>query len=332
MLRRFRGRRFFAVFFLALALFALFFFLGNEGYRSPISRKTRKSLLIIGRGRSGTSFVSKMIASGNEIMEVYEPLLFYRPLKNKERLQVLQRSLNCKFTPRMLWRLNSNGGKHISQCIKNIPKEGRNCFPSDELVQKLRDKCKNNCFTVVKELTKRLPGKTMSSLLPLISDPTIDTDVRLLHVVRDPRASLNSAIKLGWMSDYKERNFNPTVQSYCEEIFQNIKFGQKLKAPLKHKYRLILYRDIAARPFDTAREIFKFVGLDLSQKTVQWILNMTSHKTVEAKKDSGAPYSLVRDSEANIDKWRSESPPERTRIIEKVCQPLLKLIEEISSG
>ena len=70
MLRRFRGRRFFAVFFLALALFALFFFLGNEGYRSPISRKTRKSLLIIGRGRSGTSFVSKMIASGNEVSNI----------------------------------------------------------------------------------------------------------------------------------------------------------------------------------------------------------------------------------------------------------------------
>ena len=262
-------------------------------------------------------------------MEVYEPLLFYRPLKNKERLQVLQASLNCKFTPRMLWRLNNNGGKNISQCIKNIPKEGRNCFPSGELVQKHIDKCKNSYFTVVKELTKRLPGKRMSSLSPLISDPTVDTDVRLLHVVRDPRASLNSAIKLGWMPDYNETNFQPKVKWYCDEIFQNIKFDQELKAPLNHKHRLILYRDIAARPFDTAREIFKFAGLDLSQKTVQWISNMTSLKTVEAKKDSGAPYSLVRDSEANIDKWRSESPPERTRIIEEICQPLLKVIEEI---
>ena len=38
----------------------------------------------------------------------------------------------------------------------------------------------------------------------------------------------------------------------------------------------------------------------------------------------------MRDAEANIEKWRSESPPERTLIIEKNCQPLLKLLDKIS--
>ena len=37
-------------------------------------------------------------------------------------------------------------------------------------------------------------------------------------------------------------------------IIKNIEFGRALGVALKHKYKVILYRDIAARPIDTARD------------------------------------------------------------------------------
>ena len=167
-------------------------------------------------------------------------------------------------------------------------------------------------------------------MIPEIVDRTDNADIRLLHVVRDPRASINSRIKLGWMPDYENTTFERKVQNYCDEIVENIEFGQQLNESLKRRYKLITYRDIAARPVDTAQEVFKFAGYNMSDKTLKWILNRTTpDHSIEATTQLKKPYSLVRDSKANIDKWRSESPPDRTRVIETICQPLLELLEKI---
>ncbi|KAJ7386577.1 N-acetylglucosamine 6-O-sulfotransferase [Desmophyllum pertusum] len=78
-------------------------FLVSEATSSQtVQSRQRKSLLIIGRGRSGTSFVSKMFASGEQTLEVYEPLRYHN-LTNDEKFQVLRAFLSCRFTPSTLW-------------------------------------------------------------------------------------------------------------------------------------------------------------------------------------------------------------------------------------
>ena len=184
---------------------------------------------------------------------------------------------------------------------------------------------------VVKELFDRIPGTpSLSNVLPLLVDPTVGADVRLLHVVRDPRGSINSRIKLRWFPEHNNPHFEETIQGYCDSILKNVEYGQALNDSLKDRYKLIFYRDIAARPFETAKEIFEFAREEMSDKILDWISNTTmpANKT-KVVTESRRPYSLIRDSYANIDKWRSESPLERTRIIEKTCQPLLELIDKI---
>lgn len=68
----------------------------------------------------------------------------------------------------------------------------------------------------------------------------------------------------------------------------------------------------------------------MSEETLQWVNNMTNPLEKEAIKKLKKPYSLIRNSTANIGKWKVESPPERIRVIERVCQPLIELIEKIS--
>ena len=207
----------------------------------------------------------------------------------------------------------------------------KRCFHAGRLLREFLDKCRQNFDnTVVKELSDRLPHRRLSSVIPEVIDRTDNADIRLLHVVRDPRANINSRIKVGWMPDYKNATFEQKVRKHCDEIVENIEFGQQLNESLKHRYKLITYRDIAARPVDTAREVFKFAGFNMPDKTVRWIVNRTNpDHLIQSTAQLKRPYSLVRDSKANIDKWRSESPPERTRVIENLCQPLLELLEKI---
>ena len=72
--------------------------------------------------------------------------------------------------------------------------------------------------------------------------------------------------------------------------------------------------------------------MDLDENTFEWIKATTnlSNKTEANKANFKSLDSLVRNSKANIEKWRIESPPERTYAIEKICKPLLELIDEMS--
>ena len=257
-------------------------------------------------------------------------------------MEVLEAFLTLKFKPSALWEKDYyppfwylKGTSYHIEPLKNkacviFKTKPKRCFPADALAETFIKKSKQKYdSTVVKELANRLPGDRLLSLLPLISDLPLDADIRILHVVRDPRASINSRIKLRWFPEFNDPNFEERVRYYCKTIIDNIEFGETLDEALKHRYKLILYRDIAALPLDTAREIFKFAGLNLSENTLEWIKNMTNPGETDAK-EFQRPYSLVRDAEANIEKWRNESPPERTLIIEKICQPLLKLLDKIS--
>ena len=256
-----------------------------------------------------------------QVFEVYEPLRLYDNLDNETKLQVLQASLSCKLTPKTVWKLYYDA----RTCHTLLP-----CLPPLGQVEELSNRCKH-CFPgiVVKVLPHRIPGGRLSSLLPLLTDRAVGVDIRLLHVVRDPRASINSRIKLGWFPEFNHTKFTKKVRTYCNVIIDNIEFGQNLDDSLKHIYKLVFYRDIAAHPLNTAREIFTFAGMDLDEKTLEWIkarTNPTNKK--EANKTNNQPYSLVRNSKANIEKWRIESPPERINVIEKICKPLLELIDE----
>ena len=259
-----------------------------------------------------------------QVFEVFEPLRFHN-LSDAQKVEVLQAFLTLKFTPSSLWEKDyyppfwdlEETSYHIERlenkaCIIFETKP-TTCFPADALAENFIKKSKQKYdSTVVKELSERLPDGRLLSLLPLISDQALDADIRILHVVRDPRASINSRIKLRWFPEFNDSNFEENVRNYCKPITDNIEFGKTLDEALKHRYKLIFYRDIAARPLDTAREIFKFAGFNLSENTLEWIKNMTNPGKTDARKFKSWPYSLIRDAEANIEKWRRESPPART--------------------
>ena len=282
-----------------------------------------------------------MLTLSPQIFEVYEPLR-YHTLTHSQKLQVLQAFLTCKFTPSTLWKklyfppfwylvprsYYIKPRENLACVISRTRK--RRCFPAYILLERFINKCAQRYdSTVVKELSSRIPGKSLSSIIPLLIDPAVGADIRLLHIVRDPRASINSRIKLRWFPEYNNSHFEQSVRGHCDGILKNVQYGQTLNDSLRDRYKLIFYQEIATRPFETAKEIFEFAREEMSDKILDWILNTTKPNKIQAATESRRPYSVIRDSDANIDKWRSESPLERTRIIEKTCQPLLELIQKI---
>ncbi|XP_078353731.1 carbohydrate sulfotransferase 3-like [Oculina patagonica] len=304
----------------------------------------RRSLLLYGADRSGTTFTTKMFAEDPQLITVYEPLWIttrwnnedstQRPNWKRNVLDLLTAILSCKFAK------SAAGIKFLSQTtrqwsgayVKNPFKSLTFC-PNAECkdLASVPSYADNVCLTkynhsVTKIGEPRTPDHLISSFLPMIFSENPDTDIRVIQLIRDPRASFTSRIQLGWMVDYQHASFPNTVRTVCSNLAENIKFGRNLSRQWQDKYLEVHYRDLAGMPLETAKAMYKFAGFEMPESIRDWVIRNTSPSKEEVANEAKKIFSSVRNSTANINKWQKESPIERTRIIEEHCGEALDLL------
>ena len=106
---------------------------------------------------------------------------------------------------------------------------------------------------------------------------------------------------------------------------KNIRFGRNL-GQWRAKYLEVHYRDLAGKPLETTEAIYKFAGFEMSDSIREWVTRNTSPSKEELRRQEKYVFSSVRNSTANIDKCRTESPKGRIQIIEKHCKEALDLL------
>ena len=308
-----------------------------------IPAERRRSLLIYGADRSGTTFTTKMFAADPQLMTVYEPLWITKrwnkedssQIKNWRRnvLDLLKGILSCKFAE------SPAGIKFLSQTTKTWSGAYvNNAFQSTVFCPNgtCRDLARNPsyadkvCLTKYKHsVTKigepRTPNHLISSFLPMLFTENPDTDIRVIQLIRDPRASMNSRIKLGWMGDFYQSGFPYAAGGVCSNLVKNIKFGRSL-GQWQDKYLEVHYRDLAKKPLETTQAMYKFAGFEMPESIRDWVIRNTSPSKKELQKEQKRIFSSVRNSTANIDKWQKESPMGRVWIIEERCSEALDLL------
>ena len=319
--------------------------------QTPARESPRRSLLIFGHDRSGTTFISAMFAKDPQIFMVYEPLWitekwkYYEPdyLCSECELQVVSSIVACNFTrsPVSTKFLSYVSTPWTGALPVNIFKTPNFCNKSDEL--KGEEDCPelgrdpafvdDVCFTkfkhsVVKVAPARLPGEKLANLVPQVLLENPDIDIRVLHLARDPRGNINSRINIGWMKDYPNRNLARDARKLCDSIVANLDHADRTltELQLRHKYKLVLYKQIADDPLGTAKDIYKFAGFDLPSETEKWIVESTTPSAKKLKEALQHPYSTVRNATGNADKWRQDAFYKRNRIIERECKSLLDIL------
>ena len=314
----------------------------TSGGRSSPER--RRSLLIYGADRTGTTFTTLLFAQDPQIMTVYEPLWITSQwnkeneteLKNWRRnvLAVLAGILSCKFADseagtRFLSHTATNWSSAFVQNPFNSPAFCINGTCKD--LSSDPSYADNVCLTkykhsVTKIAEPRTPDHLVSSFLPALFLENPETDIRVIQLVRDPRGSLTSRIKLRWMvTDHRSPKFARNVRKVCSRLAENIRLGRSL-GKWQQRYLEVHYRDLAGKPIETTKLMYKFAGFKMPDGLLDWVVRKTSPSKEDLKKERRNRYSTVRNSTANIDKWRRTSPIERIRVIEDECSEALDLL------
>ena len=313
----------------------------------PPSTVKRRSLFIFGHDRSGTTFISNMFAQDPQMFMIYEPLWITRNMRHFQpgkhldscEVDVVNAILSCSFTKtsaatmflahtRGPWTGALPVNIFTSHHFCNITAQGQKRCPNLSLKPELVDRVCATEFkhSVVKVSPERVPDRKLSVFVPEILVENPEHDIRIVHIVRDPRGNIHSRINIKWMHEYPDPRLASGAKEVCDTITTNLKHVERMKTWLGERYTTVRYKDIADNPVETARKIYTFAGFNMPENLKDWIVRVTQPNKKMLIRTSDRPYSPVRNATGNADRWRKESPVGRVRVIEQNCGPLLDFL------
>ncbi|XP_063791821.1 carbohydrate sulfotransferase 6-like [Pseudophryne corroboree] len=320
--------------------------------RSASQKQDTVHVLVVSSWRSGSSFLGQIFNHHNDVFYLFEPghptwmkfqqesaeLLHY-PVRD-----LLRSLFTCDVSP--LQHYLPNGGKRVSEfrffaesralctppaCSAFIPSEGYDrlsCF----------QRCRNTSFDKMAEICRTYSHVVMktvrildlSVLLPLFRDPALD--LRILHLVRDPRAvalsrksfSLRIEDKIVLKNEINLTITNITTSKVMEKICKSQVAINKLartSQTLRGRYMAIRHEDLTSKPVQSLEQIYKFSGLPLTKELKEWIYNVT-HEEI---KDKNGFMTFSKMSSKVNQRWRTALDFGLVQQIQHSCEPAMEV-------
>ncbi|XP_007539490.1 carbohydrate sulfotransferase 3 isoform X1 [Erinaceus europaeus] len=318
----------------------------------------RRHVLLMATTRTGSSFVGEFFNQQGNIFYLFEPLwhiertvsfepggagaagsaLVYRDVLKQLflcDLYVLEHFIS-PLPEDHLTQFMFRRGSSRSLCEDPV------CTP---FVKKVFEKyhCKNRrcgplnvtlaaeaCLRKEHMALKAVRIRQLEFLQPLAEDPRLD--LRIIQLVRDPRAVLASRMVAfagkyetwkKWLVEGQDRLREEEVQRLrgnCESIRLSAELGLSQPPWLRGRYMLVRYEDVARRPLQKAREMYRFAGIPLTPQVEDWI-----QKNTQAAQDSSGIYSTQKNSSEQFEKWRFSMPFKLAQVVQAACGPAMRL-------
>lgn len=296
--------------------------MADESTRLSRQSRRRKNLIILSPGRGGSSLLGEIFNTSPNVVYWFEPLhtvllnLFHVQFFNEGKeptsykdttIRVLNSFLQCDFSNirnSTLSAFSRSPFRWRSKALSRGPLCRSKCAPFSKAL--LSKACNSYNHTVIKVLTARVPNNTIQTLKELFKQPD-QNDLKLVHLVRDPRAVVYSMVyATKWIQNYSHPSFGENIRNLCDPILQNIRFG--LISPpswLQKRFMVIRYEDLVLNTVNIAKELYRFAGFDWSISVHKWIDEHLKNDSMTSKD----PYSLKRNATAVIDKWKTHPKP-----------------------
>ncbi|KAK3548080.1 hypothetical protein QTP70_004510 [Hemibagrus guttatus] len=292
-------------------------------YNNNSSKKTivpaRKHIILFSQTRSGSSFAGQLFNQHQDIFYMFEPLYHvWQVLRNYRDLgkpfyrvvEVVYRDLLFSLYTCDLHFLEDyiqpEPKHHMTASLFHQSSSQALCTPpvcqnrkKDVMkVQPNESWCYENCRILNLTLASMAcQSKSHVSIktvrIPLISHLRLLTEdsrlnVRIVHLVRDPRAILASHITTFTAEFSAWKIWNDTgkqppsidltqITKTCQDMEDSVNTGLKKPAWLHGRYLLVRYEDLALNPEAKAKEIYRFLDLDIGDSVLEWISQNTNN-------------------------------------------------------
>ena len=315
----------------------------------------RKSVLILGQGRSGSSFLGEIFNQHPDAMYLYEPLHAYKifsmtgifPSENYgvNALQVLFDIFNCHFSSLQDYltfisfpELSSPHFRLASKTLSSQPFCKRRA--TQELYNKqtpatFRQNCPQLHFKrvsaacmrkkniVVKDLIHRMPFENTTNLERLMS---LQPNLHVVYLVRDPRAVIISMKKMGWIGEGPDSKYTdvPSAAAHlCKQTLDVLWGIDQWSTLYGTRVHLIRYEDLASDSVRRAEELFKGLGMSFPEEVRQWIRLNTNTKQTKTLD----PYRVDhRNASLSLHAWRLTIDNADLQAVQDKCSSVMSIM------
>ncbi|XP_076439641.1 carbohydrate sulfotransferase 6-like isoform X2 [Babylonia areolata] len=186
------------------------------------------------------------------------------------------------------------------------------------------DRCVGNltaaCLRDYRVVAMKTIRFRMSRALELMKN---DPNLKVLHLVRDPRGILESRRMIGYANF---SNLEAEAANLCKDIAEDLNIFQSLKKEeqvLKNRYLLARYEDIARSPVLAIKFLFHFIGMEPSEAVMKFVQKVSRSApgtrklclTCKAVKSNSTTRSLA---------WRKVVRLQDVRVISEQCAQVMR--------
>lgn len=136
-------------------------------------------------------------------------------------------------------------------------------------------------------------------------------DLKIIHLLRDPRGILDSRRHGGYL---KLDNFPLAAKVLCERMTHDLLTAEVLNKNYPDKYLKVYYESLAQHPQQGAKLLYDFSGLPLTNYIKSYVTNIT-----HGSQNSGYFSTVRKDSSKVSSKWRQTLPYKYVKLIDSKC-------------
>ncbi|KAH7963663.1 hypothetical protein HPB52_022331 [Rhipicephalus sanguineus] len=142
--------------------------------------------------------------------------------------------------------------------------------------------------------------------------------VRVVHLVRDPRAIFSSRVGLRWCTDYE---YCGSAAALCDQMRSDLDaFGELTHRMHKERTYQIRFEDLAADPVNATMRLFEWLGLDFAPSVRKYL----EEHTVATAADIRNAHSTKRNTRLVAHSWKRKLSTKTIRQIEATCGDVLQ--------
>ncbi|XP_078581034.1 carbohydrate sulfotransferase 1-like [Branchiostoma floridae x Branchiostoma japonicum] len=191
----------------------------------------------------------------------------------------------------------------------------------------------NYCKRTPNMAVKTIRIQDMTSLEYLLGDPTLD--LKIIHLVRDPRAAITSRLSLKGPRHRPKLPFPPQIlnerdiNKLCDWIKKNT-VTTDVPSPWRGQYTLVRYEDLAEHPELMTKKLYDFLGVPLDDAVLSWVRENT--------KGDGKPHDQFstkhHDANATAKIWRYRLSFPAVAKVQEMCRDAMKIVgyKEVDSS
>uniref|UniRef100_H2YAG4 Sulfotransferase n=2 Tax=Ciona savignyi TaxID=51511 RepID=H2YAG4_CIOSA len=320
-----------------------------------ISSSGPGTVILLTQRRSGSSILGELFNQYVDVSYFYEPLFpideTCNPSLRQNAVEIVQRIINCDLNQLpMLYEKAFNvtdrndkysrckihnvcfAGNTQSKYSAYLTRDAKICnvvnnfqyCPEPIDLERLSAHCRGSVLIA----TKMIYLCKLEWISSFLSPPS--ASLKVLHLVRDPRATINSRIparnsdsgsntaRLGGIRFY--------AKQICEKLSVNTAFANRaVGTVIPHdKYMRIRHEDFSMDPIKTAEKIYEFVSIPFDVDIKRWLVEATSFdKSLNLKVgDQGTK----RNSRDIVSAWRMKLTFEEVVVIQDICKDALTML------